>query len=341
MHMKKLCLLVCLFMMLAETALGAEKLGVLWEWQAPGEKESRLVQQERIPGINVLSPSWFIIENSQGKIKTKHGSKQYVFQAHNKGYKVWALITNNFDPEMTSQLLDNPLARKRVISQLENLAVEFALDGFNLDFENINPKDKDKLTDFVAEISAALRQQGLAVSIDVTIPSNSGYWSKCYDRKKLAETVDYMMLMAYDEHSAASDESGSVASLPWVEDGIQKTLQEGVPAEKLLLGMPLYMRIWQEQNGKAKAKTLSMPQAEKLIREKGISPLWLSKEGQYYFEYQEKDSHYRVWQEDRRSLALKGALVSRYNLSGGAYWRSGLETKDVWQALSDTISYSE
>ena len=153
--MKKICLLVCLFMLLAETALGAEKLGVLWDWQAPGEKESRLVQQERIPGINVLSPSWFIIENSQGKIKTRHGSKQYVFQAHNKGYKVWALITNNFDPEMTSQLLDNPLARKRVISQLENLAVEFALDGFNLDFENINLKDKDKLTDFVEEISKA------------------------------------------------------------------------------------------------------------------------------------------------------------------------------------------
>ena len=277
---------MCLLMVFAESAWAAGNLGVLWDWQAPGEKESRLVQQEKLPGIDVLSPSWFIIENTQGKIKTRHGSVKYVRQAHDKGYKVWALITNNFDPEMTSQLLDNALARKRVIAQMLEIAKEYELDGFNLDFENINPADKDKLTDFVQKIAGALKQHGLVVSIDVTIPSSSGYWSKCYDRKSLAEAVDYVMLMAYDEHGALSEESGSVASLPWVEAGVQKTLQEGVPEEKLLLGMPLYMRIWQEEKGKVKARTLSMAQADKLIQDKGVGPVWLSKEGQYYVEYQ-------------------------------------------------------
>lgn len=332
---------MCLLMVFAESAWAAGNLGVLWDWQAPGEKESRLVQQEKLPGIDVLSPSWFIIENTQGKIKTRHGSVKYVRQAHDKGYKVWALITNNFDPEMTSQLLDNALARKRVIAQMLEIAKEYELDGFNLDFENINPADKDKLTDFVKKIAGALKQHGLVVSIDVTIPSSSGYWSKCYDRKSLAEAVDYVMLMAYDEHGALSEESGSVASLPWVEAGVQKTLQEGVPEEKLLLGMPLYMRIWQEEKGKVKARTLSMAQADKLIQDKGLVPVWLSKEGQYYFEYQEKNIRYRVWQENRRSLALKAALVNRYNLAGGAYWRSTLETEDVWQALAETISYGK
>ena len=149
------------------------------------------------------------------------------------------------------------------------------------------------------------------------------------------------MLMAYDEHGAASEVSGSVASLPWVEDGIQKTLQEGVPEKKLILGMPLYMRLWQETKGKVKAKTLSMAQAEKVIQEKGLVPVWLSKEGQYYFEYQEKNNRYRVWQENRRSLALKASLVNRYNLAGGAYWRSTLETEDVWPALAETLSYGK
>lgn len=339
--MRRIFIIFSLLMVLTESAWAAGNLGMLWDWQAPGEKESRLVQREKLPGIDVLSPSWFIIENAQGKIKTRHGSVKYVRQAHDKGYKVWALITNNFDPEMTSQLLDNALARKRVIAQMLEIAKEYELDGFNLDFENINPADKDKLTDFVKEIAGALKQHGLVVSIDVTIPSNSGYWSKCYDRKSLAEAVDYMMLMAYDEHGALSEASGSVASLPWVEAGVQKTLQEGVPEEKLLLGMPLYMRIWQEERGKVKARTLSMAQADKLIKDKGLVPVWLSKEGQYYFEYQEKNIRYRVWQENRRSLALKAALVNRYNLAGGAYWRSTLETEDVWQALAETISYGK
>lgn len=224
---------------------------------------------------------------------------------------------------------------------MEQLAKDYELDGFNLDFENINPADKDKLTDFVQEISKSLKPQGLIISIDVTIPSNSGYWSKCYDRKAIAEVVDYMMLMAYDEHGAGSEVSGSVASLPWVEDGIQKTLQEGVPEAKLILGMPLYMRLWQETKGKVKAKTLSMAQADKVIQEKGLVPVWLSKEGQYYFEYQEKNTRYRVWQENRRSLALKASLVNRYNLAGGAYWRSTLETEDVWPTLAETLSYGK
>lgn len=339
--MRRIFIILCLLMVWTESALAAGNLGVLWDWQAPGEKESRLVQREKLPGIDVLSPSWFIIENAQGKIKTRHGSVKYVRQAHNKGYQVWALITNNFDPKMTSKLLDSPLARKRVIAQMEKLAKDYELDGFNLDFENINPADKDKLTDFVQEISKALKTQGLIISIDVTIPSNSGYWSKCYDRKAIAEVVDYVMLMAYDEHGAASEVSGSVASLPWVEDGIQKTLQEGVPEKKLILGMPLYMRLWQETKGKVKAKTLSMAQADKVIQEKGLVPVWLSKEGQYYFEYQEKNTCYRVWQENRRSLALKASLVNRYNLAGGAYWRSTLETEDVWPALAETLSYGK
>lgn len=337
--MRRIFILLCLLMVWAESALAAGNLGVLWDWQAPGEKESRLVQREKLPGIDVLSPSWFIIENAQGKIKTRHGSVKYVRQAHNKGYQVWALITNNFAPQMTSKLLDSPLARKRVIAQIEQLAKDYELDGFNLDLENINPADKDKLTDFVQEISKALKPQGLIISIDVTIPSNSGYWSKCYDRKAIAEVVDYMMLMAYDEHGAGSEVSGSVASLPWVEDGIQKTLQEGVPEKKLILGMPLYMRLWQETKGKVKAKTLSMAQADKVIQEKELVPVWLSKEGQYYFEYQEKNTRYRVWQENRRSLALKASLVNRYNLAGGAYWRSTLETEAVWPALAETLSY--
>ena len=339
--MRRIFIILCLLMVWTESALAAGNLGVLWDWQAPGEKESRLVQREKLPGIDVLSPSWFIIENAQGKIKTRHGSVKYVRQAHNKGYQVWALITNNFDPKMTSKLLDSPLARKRVIAQMEQLAKDYELDGFNLDFENINPADKDKLTDFVQEISKALKTQGLIISIDVTIPSNSGYWSKCYDRKAIAEVVDYVMLMAYDEHGAASEVSGSVASLPWVEDGIQKTLQEGVPEKKLILGMPLYMRLWQETKGKVKAKTLSMAQADKVIQEKGLVPVWLSKEGQYYFEYQEKNNRYRVWQENRRSLALKASLVNRYNLAGGAYWRITLETEDVWPALAETLSYGK
>ena len=341
--MKKAVIAVFMVVLLwANTALAAGQLSVLWDWQAPGEKSGRLAEQPRLPGVNVLSPSWFIIANEKGKIKDKKGnaSLDYVRQAHERGYQVWALITNDFNPDMTKKLLASPMGRANAVREMKSLAKKYQLDGINIDFENIHPEDRDRLTDFVGEISRALQAEGLTVSMDITIPSSSGMWSRCYDRRALAEQVDYLMLMAYDEHSAASTVSGSVASLVWVEKGITATLAEGVPPRKLLLGMPLYMRIWQEdiKTGKAKGKTLSMSQAEQMIADRGLAPVWLPEAGQYYFEYAEGKSRYRVWQENRRSLALKASLVSRYDLAGGAYWRSTLETPDVWETLAQVMA---
>ncbi|MGM9540802.1 glycosyl hydrolase family 18 protein [Anaerovibrio sp.] len=341
--MKNAVIAVFLALMLwSEAALAAGQVSVLWDWQAPGEKATRLADQDKLPGVDVLSPSWFVIADERGRIKDKRGTAhpEYVRKAHGRGYKVWALITNDFNPDMTKKLLASPMGRANAVREMKALAKEYGLDGINIDFENIYPEDRDSLTDFVAEISRALRAEGLTVSMDITIPSSSGMWSRCYDRRALAEQVDYLMLMAYDEHGAASSVSGSVASLDWVEKGIAATLSEGVPPEKLVLGMPLYMRIWQEdiKTGKAKGKTLSMSQAEKLIADRKLSPVWLAGEGQYYFEYTEGKKRYRVWQENRRSLALKAALISRYDLAGSAYWRSTLETADVWEALAQVIA---
>lgn len=341
--MKKVVIAVFMVLLLwANTALAAGQISVLWDWQAPGEKASRLAEQNKLSGVNVLSPSWFIIANEKGKIKDKKGnaSLDYVRQAHARGYQVWALITNDFNPDMTKKLLGSPMGRANAVREMKSLAKKYQLDGINIDFENIYPEDRDRLTDFVGEISRALQAEGLIVSMDITIPSSSGMWSRCYDRRGLAEQVDYLMLMAYDEHSAASTISGSVASLGWVEKGITSTLAEGVSPKKLLLGMPLYMRIWQEdvKTGKAKGKTLSMSQAEQMIADRGLTPVWLPEAGQHYFEYTEGGSRYRVWQENRRSLALKASLVSRYDLAGGAYWRSTLETPDVWEALAQVMA---
>lgn len=308
---------------------------LVWDWQAPGEAVSRLAKEKKLPGVNVLSPSWFILSDTEGNIEVKNAAADYAPQAHAKGYKVWALITNGFDPDRTHGLLDNPAGRQKAAENLLQLARDYQLDGINLDFENIRAEDSDRLTAFVGEISGMLKPAGYTLSIDVTVPSDNGNWSRCYNRKDLAGQVDYVMLMAYDEHHRLSKTAGSVASLPWVEQGIRKTLQE-VPKEKLVLGMPLYMRDWTvKEDGTVSARTLSMPGARKLIEDHSLVPAWLSQEGQYYFEYKEQGTLHKVWMEESRSLALKNALISRYDLAGSAYWRKGLEEPDVWESVGN------
>lgn len=313
-----------------------DKINLVWQSNF-SKAQDDFSQLPPVEGVNIVSPCWFDIININGFIRNK-ANMQYAKLLHKKGYKIWALITNSFNPELTHLILQNKEARAYIIEQMLTFAEQYQLEGYNLDFENIKDNDRDLLTDFVKEITVALKKQKLMVSMDVTVPSGEPYWSNCYDRKALGETVDYVMLMAYDEHHPSSKHIGSTASINWVKKGLESTLKN-IPAEKLVLGLPLYMRIWQQnkETGKVTGKTLSMPQAEKLISEKNIRPQWLDGQGQYYLEYSEGKITYKVWQENKYSLQLKAALVSKYGLAGIASWRKGFETPDVWPALEDAM----
>ena len=144
-----------------------------------------------------------------------------------------------------------------MIKQILAYAALYGLDGINLDFENIYLKDKDAYTQFVREIAPLLREQGLVVSVAVGIPGGSETWSLSHDRKALAETVDYVCLMTYDQHWPAP---GSSAELQWVEDRLMATLEE-VPPDKLLLGIPLYTRLWAEEEVDGRSRPHMSPRS--------------------------------------------------------------------------------
>lgn len=305
-------------------------------WQPIIDDANDLSKINKIKGVNVVSPSWFIIDSEEGHIQD-NSDFLYARDIKAKGYTLWPLITNNFDPEMTHKWLHDEQSKKYIIRQLVYYAERYPIEGYNFDFENIYDTDRDALSEFVEEATKALHKENLVVSMDITVSSNMKNWSSCYDRKRLGKALDYVILMAYDEHGRLSKTAGSVASLNWVEKGVQR-LQTEVPAKKIILGIPLYMRLWQEDNeGKVTAQTLSMPKAEELINDKQINPTWLPSSGQYYFSYKEKGYTYKVWQENAKSIKLKVDLVTKYNLAGVASWRKGFETPDIWNVINETL----
>lgn len=312
-----------------------EKINLVW--QPIIDEENDLSKMEKIPGVNIVSPSWFVIDSEQGHIQSNI-DKEYLQLINDKGYTLWPLIHNNFDPEMTHKWLNDEKARKYLIRQLIFYANRYNIKGYNFDLENIYDEDKDLLTNFIHEVAEALHQENIIISMDITVKSKTPNWSACYDRKELGKYLDYVVLMAYDEHGRLSKTSGSVASLNWVENGV-KDLIENVPAEKIILGIPLYMRLWEEDyEGNVKAKTISMMEANKIMKEKDKYPIWLKDEGQVYFAYRENGKIYRVWKEDVNSLRLKVDLVKKYNLAGVASWRKGFETKDIWPMINRRLN---
>ncbi len=313
------------------------KINMVWEYV--NIKTADMSKTKKIDGLDVVSPTWFAITDLEGTVANK-ADPEYVKWAHSNGYQVWGLISNNFDKDLTHEVLNNADKREKIIQQILIYSKLYKLDGINIDFENVYYKDKDMLTQLMKEMSPLLREQGLIISIDVTMKSSSEVWSKFYDRKALSELVDYIALMAYDQHPANSAVSGSVAQYDWVEQGLLRILEE-VPNEKLLLGLPFYTRLWKEEkiDGETKVSStaITMNKANEIIKDKKLDLIWDSKSGQYYAHYIENKITYKIWFEDKKSINLKSSLIHKYNLAGTASWRRGYETEEVWTTLADSL----
>jgi spore germination protein YaaH len=315
------------------------KLNVTWEQVTTKNPDTSKIPD--LPGVNVISPTWFSIADGEGNLSNIADSA-YVKWAQSRSVQIWALFSNGFEPKRTSEALSTYDRRMKMTKQLIGFAQIYKLKGINIDFENVNTKDKENLVQFVREMTPLLHEQGLVVSMDVTPKSNSEMWSVFYDRPALAEVIDYMMLMAYDEHWASSPVSGSVASLPWVEKSVSRLLEEDrIPPSKLILGVPFYTRLWTEESKAGKntvtSKALSMESAQAIIKDKKLTPVLDSATGQNYAEYKDGAKLMRIWLEDETSVKARMEIVKKYDLAGIASWRRGYETPDIWNAISSSL----
>ncbi|WJH37142.1 glycosyl hydrolase family 18 protein [Paenibacillus sp. CC-CFT747] len=294
-----------------------------------------------MPGLNVISPQWFHLLDGEGNLQNL-ADPAYLKWAHDRGYQVWALFSNGFEPKRTAEALSTYDRRMKMIKQLLAYAEMYSLQGINIDFENIYLKEKENLVQFVREMVPLLHEQNLVVSIDVAVKDGSEMYSRFMDRRAVGEVVDYMMVMTYDEHWATSPKAGSVASLPWVEKGIVQIIKEdAVPPSKLLLGMPFYTRVWTEQpkDGKTAvtSKAVSMEAVQKIIEEKKLTPAWDEEAGQNYVQYTEDDKTVKIWIEDAVSVKSRVDLAKKLDLAGVASWSRAFETPDIWTVIQETL----
>lgn len=312
---------------------------IVLTWEYATKKTPDTANIGELKGVQVVSPTWFHLQKDG--LVSNSADIEYVDWAHQNGYQVWGLFSNSFNPEITHEMLVDTELRIKVIKQLLTYVDLYKLDGINIDFENVNVEDKELLVQFARELTPLLHEKDRTVSIDVTFKSLSPNWSMFYDRKSLGETVDYVMVMAYDEHWATSPVAGSVASLPWVEEGLKEILEE-VPNDKVILGIPFYTRLWIEEkdaqgNVTVKSETLTMEKAQEWIKEHNAPIRYDSASGQNYVELVDGNITYKIWLEDSVALEKRINIMKKYRLAGIATWRRGFESEDYWGLISDFI----
>lgn len=283
-------------------------------------------------GVNVISPTWFYLTDTSGNIASI-ASADYVSQAHEKGLQVWGLIDNFTQEVSTTETLSSTAARQNIISQLIQAAQDVGMDGINVDFESLSEDVGTHFLEFLRELSIECHKNNLVLSVDNPVPED---FTSHYDRAEQGRVVDYVIIMGYDEHYVGS-EAGSVASLPWVEQGIQDTLDE-VPAERVINAIPFYTRLWRTTGGNVTSEAIGMDQAQQTIADNNVETYWDKTTSQNYGKYDIDNSTYQIWIEDAQSVAEKVKLVSKYDLAGVSAWKLGFENNGIWQVISDNLN---
>lgn len=288
---------------------------------------------ENTEGINVIVPTWFVIQDTQGNYSSI-ASKEYVDQAHERGIQVWAMLNNVSTEESvavnTAELMSSTAAREKMIDSLMQDVREYGFDGINLDFEGLRSEAGPHYVQFIRELSIACRKEGIVLSIDNYVPST---YTEFYNRREQGIVADYVIIMGYDEHYAGG-EAGPVSSISFVDNGIKDTL-EVVPKEKVINAIPFYTRLWTTDGESQTSQVFDMEEEEVWISENQLEPEWREDLGLYYAQRQGENGLEQLWMEEERSIGEKMDLIRQYELAGVACWKLGFEKPEIWKIVSD------
>ncbi|MDE5909593.1 MAG: chitinase [Lachnospiraceae bacterium] len=281
-------------------------------------------------GLNVISPTWFKLSDNEGNF-TSFASQSYVDKAHGMGLEVWGLVENIEYKNSIDMyaILSSTTTRAKLIDGLINTALTYGLDGINVDFEQISMDCGEHYIEFIRELSIPCRANGIVLSVDNYVPT--GYTDH-YNRQEQGVVADYVIIMGYDEHYAGSPEAGSVASISFVEEGIEKTVSQ-VPASKVINAVPFYTRIWETKDGALDSQAVGMEMAEEYVNAHNIQIEWNDETCQNYGEYSEGGSLYQIWLEDESSMEVKLNIMEKYQIGGVACWRLGFEKPEIWDII--------
>ncbi len=285
-------------------------------------------------GMNVIAPTWFSLTDENGAFRS-FATADYVATAHKMGLQVWGVLDNfNYANETgtaisTLHMLSSTTARQTLVQNVTDMAVNLGLDGINVDFEQLSSDCGIHYVEFLRELSIQCRNKGLVLSVDNYVPFN---FNDYYRLDIQGEVADYVIIMGYDEHWHGSKDPGSVASINYVSEGLDRTLQE-VPANKVVNALPFYTILWKTEGTDVTDEYITMRNEADFMSRAGVTAEWNEETCQNYAEWTSGSATYQIWLEDAESIAVKLNMMSTKNIGGVAVWRLGYGTQAAWELI--------
>jgi spore germination protein YaaH len=306
---------------------------------------------EHAEKISIISPQVFQMD-SAGTI-TGRLDPRITETARTKRVKLIPLVMNpGFNQAAIHRVLNDPGARTRGIRSLAALCRDHKFDGIQFDFENFHVADKDAFTSFTREAVDSVHRAGCSLSAAVVprLGENRGTneyhqwiwdnWRGAFDYKALADTLDFISLMTYAQHTGGST-PGPVAGMPWVENCLKYALSLGVPPSKISLGLAGYSDYWypaydaKKDESRTRGSDISHARAMRIAQAGRATPVWDDVQKAWYAMFENNGVFEHLWIEDAKAFFAKAALIDKYKLRGYSVWLLGLEDAATWAQVGE------
>lgn len=290
-------------------------------------------------GMNVIAPTWFSLSDNYGNFES-YGTTQYVERAHELGLEVWGVLDDfnykiNYDSSVdVNEVLKSSMFRGFLIENIIDEAIRLGIDGINLDFEKVDSESGEHFAQFIRELSVQCRKNELTFSVDNYVPFHFNEYMR---RDVQGKFADYVIIMGYDEHWHGSGDPGSVASIDYVSNGIDKTMEQ-VPADKVINGVPFYSILWKTEGATVTDEYLTMINTADFLERVGQTGVWDEETQQNYYEWQSGNTLYQLWSEDEQSISVKLNVMRAKEIAGVAVWRLGYGTPKVWEMINAYVN---
>ena len=305
---------------------GVEAGSQVFAFYNQGNAHGKLSLEENVGEIDIVIPDWFSL--SEDLTLTGEPQEDTLELLRNNGVKsmpvVQNLLKDDWDSTLASNLITSSEHTERFIRDLVTRLESSGSSGVTIDFENINPKDKDAYTAFIKTVSEALHRKGRLVA--VTIPAGE---MEAYDTVALANHADYLLALLYDESYSASV-PGPVASQAWVESIIESL--GDIPKEKIVPVFGNYGYDW-DVKGTEPAQFLTFTEVLSRASEGDLKIAWNEEKLNPFFRYRKADSEHVVWFLDAATLYNGMHQASSKGITNIGLFALGTEDAGVWTYL--------
>ncbi|MEW6367514.1 MAG: glycosyl hydrolase family 18 protein [Acidobacteriota bacterium] len=328
--------------MLAITALmasGATSVAAAYEVSAWtfGDRASLDAATSR-GAIDAVAVDWYASLPNGGLRTDRSEDLTFVAEARSRGLRVAATVTNlsrktwDFDPALAHRLLTSRKLRNRHISRIVSLCVSKGYDGIDLDWESLYETDRDRFSQFVERLAAALHPKGKYLAIAVHAKtSEPGGWSgaRAEDYKRLGAAVDEFNVMTYD-YSGSWSHPGPISPPDWA-DAVLAFAESVVAPGKIRMGVPFYGYDWVGSDADgvlwSDVQSLIAEYAPTLVRDSS---------GEVTFNYQDQSARtHTVFFQDRTAIGIKlQMLLDKHpSIAGIGIWVMGDEDPGFWDEI--------